>query len=59
VEERMDSIEVQRSEEIATLTLRRGIDQEMRSREKEAIKEFVDIWYSEATWANLRDIKIY
>ncbi len=55
----MDYIEVQRSEGIATLTLRRGIDQEMRSREKEAIKEFVDIWYSAATWANLRDIKIY
>lgn len=39
--------------------LRRSIVEEMRSREKAAIKEFVDIWYSEATWANLRNIKIY
>jgi Delta3-Delta2-enoyl-CoA isomerase len=39
--------------------LRRSVVEEMRSREKEAIKEFVDIWYSETTWANLKDIKIH
>lgn len=39
--------------------LRRSIVEEMRGREGESIREFVDIWYSEATWANLRNIKIY
>jgi 3,2-trans-enoyl-CoA isomerase len=39
--------------------LRRSVVEEMRRREQESIKEFVDIWYSEATWANLRDIRIY
>jgi Delta3-Delta2-enoyl-CoA isomerase len=39
--------------------LRRSIAEEMRSREKESIKEFVDIWYSETTWAKLQDIKIH
>ncbi len=24
-----------------------------------SLREFVDIWYSEPTWANLQDIKIY
>lgn len=39
--------------------LRRSTVEEMRSRERGSIKEFVDIWYSGATWANLKDIKIY
>ncbi|MBN1158033.1 MAG: hypothetical protein JXA61_01520, partial [Bacteroidales bacterium] len=39
--------------------LRKSIVEDMKSRETAAIKEFVDIWYSEATWANLKDIKIY
>jgi enoyl-CoA hydratase/carnithine racemase len=38
--------------------LRKNIVKEMRNQESEAIKEFVDIWYSESTWANLKDIKI-
>jgi 3,2-trans-enoyl-CoA isomerase len=39
--------------------LRRGIGEEMRRRERASIKEFVDIWYSEPTWANLQNIKIF
>jgi 3,2-trans-enoyl-CoA isomerase len=39
--------------------LRRSIIEEMMRRERESIKEFVDIWYSESTWANLQNIKIY
>jgi hypothetical protein len=38
--------------------LRKNIAEEMRNQERVAIKEFVDIWYSESTWANLKDIKI-
>ncbi len=38
--------------------LRRSIAEEMIRRERESIKELVDIWYSENTWANLQDIKI-
>lgn len=38
--------------------LREPIVNEMRQRERQSIKEFVDIWYSEATWANLRNIQI-
>ncbi len=38
--------------------LRRSIVEEMNDREAEAIREFVSIWYSEATWANLRNIEI-
>ena len=38
--------------------LRRSVVEEMRKREAEAIREFVNIWYSEATWANLRNIQI-
>jgi len=38
--------------------LRKSIAKEMRNRERDAVKEFVDIWYSESTWANLKDIKI-
>jgi Delta3-Delta2-enoyl-CoA isomerase len=38
--------------------LRKNIGKEMRNHEGDAIKEFVDIWYSESTWANLKGIKI-
>lgn len=38
--------------------LRRSIAEDMMRRERESIKEFVDIWYSEHTWANLKNIRI-
>lgn len=38
--------------------LRRPVAEEMRKREPESIREFVEIWYSEPTWSNLRDIRI-
>ena len=39
--------------------LRSGIANAMRSLERESIEAFVDIWYSESTWANLKQITIY
>ena len=39
--------------------LRKPIAKDMMQRERASILEFVDIWYSEPTWANLQDIKIY
>jgi len=39
--------------------LRNPITEEMMQREGTSIREFVDIWYSEPTWANLQSIKIY
>lgn len=39
--------------------LRKSIAEDMMQRESESIREFVDIWYSEPTWANLQNIKIY
>lgn len=39
--------------------LRKSLAAEMQTREKESIREFVDIWYSESTWENLNKIKIY
>jgi 3,2-trans-enoyl-CoA isomerase len=39
--------------------LRRPIAEEMAKREQDSIREFADIWYSEATWENLKDIKIH
>ena len=39
--------------------LRKPIAEDMIKRERESIREFVDIWYSEPTWANLQDIKIH
>jgi enoyl-CoA hydratase/carnithine racemase len=39
--------------------LRKPVAEDMVKREKESIKEFVEIWYSEETWANLKEIKIY
>ncbi len=41
------------------LLLRKPAAEEMIKREKDAILEFVDIWYSEQTWENLKEIKIY
>ena len=38
--------------------LRRPIADLMLRRERESITEFAEIWYSEATWANLQNIKI-
>lgn len=38
--------------------LRRPIAEEMKKRELDSILEFVDIWYSEKTWKNLKGIKI-
>jgi enoyl-CoA hydratase/carnithine racemase len=38
--------------------LRGPVAEEMRRREGTSIAEFVDIWYSEATWRNLREIRI-
>ena len=39
--------------------LRRPIVEDMITREKDSIREFVDIWYSEATWKQLQEIKIH
>jgi enoyl-CoA hydratase/carnithine racemase len=39
--------------------LRKPAAEQMIKREKHAILEFVDIWYSEQTWENLKAIKIH
>lgn len=39
--------------------LRKSTVEEMMRRERESIREFVDIWYSEITWANLQNIRIH
>jgi enoyl-CoA hydratase/carnithine racemase len=39
--------------------LRRSVVEEMTRRERGSITEFVDIWYSKDTWANLQTIKIF
>jgi len=31
----------------------------MIQRENDSVREFVDIWYSDNTWENLKEIKIY
>ena len=38
--------------------LRKAVAEEILRREEESIKAFIDIWYSESTWANLQNIKI-
>jgi enoyl-CoA hydratase len=38
--------------------LRRPVADAMAAREPASIAEFVDIWYSEPTWTNLRNITI-
>jgi 3,2-trans-enoyl-CoA isomerase len=35
--------------------LRKPAAEEMMKRERESILEFVDIWYSEKTWKNLKE----
>lgn len=39
--------------------LRKRAYEEMVLRENESIREFLDIWYSETTWAKLQNIKIH
>lgn len=39
--------------------LRRPVAEGVVKREKESIKEFVDIWYSEKTWEKLKKVKVY
>ena len=39
--------------------LRKPAVEEMIKREKDAILEFVDIWYSAQTWENLKEIEIH
>jgi 3,2-trans-enoyl-CoA isomerase len=41
------------------LLLRNPIIEQMRSREKDSINEFADIWYSNKTRGNLQNIKIH
>ncbi len=38
---------------------RKPVAEEMVKREKDSIREFVEIWYSERTWKNLEEIKIH
>lgn len=38
--------------------LRKQAGEEMKRKERDSILEFADIWYSEGTWKNLRNIKI-
>jgi len=38
--------------------LRRPVIEDMRAREPQSIREFVDIWYSERTWKQLQQIEI-
>ena len=39
--------------------LREPVAEEMKRRERGSIREFVNIWYSEATWKQLQQIRIY
>lgn len=39
--------------------LKQPVADEISKRETSSIHEFVDIWYSAETWANLQEIKIY
>ena len=39
--------------------LRKPVLDKMLQKEKESIEEFVDIWYSDKTWENLKNVKIY
>jgi 3,2-trans-enoyl-CoA isomerase len=39
--------------------LRAPIAEEMKRKEKDSIKKFIDIWYSDFTWKNLKNIKIH
>jgi enoyl-CoA hydratase/carnithine racemase len=39
--------------------LRGPVAEEIRRREDDSIREFVDIWYSDVTWKELQEIKIH
>jgi enoyl-CoA hydratase/carnithine racemase len=39
--------------------LRKPVADEMMQREADAIREFVEIWYTKETWSNILNIKIY
>jgi hypothetical protein len=39
--------------------LRKSAAEDMRRRERDSIREFVDIWYSESTWKTLQEKTIY
>ena len=39
--------------------LRGPVAEEIRRREDDSIRKFVDIWYSEETWKKLQEIKIH
>lgn len=41
------------------LLLRKSVAEEMQLKEKDSIKGFLEIWYSDTTWDNLENIKIY
>ncbi|UCD91049.1 MAG: enoyl-CoA hydratase/isomerase family protein, partial [Desulfobacterales bacterium] len=41
------------------LLLRKSVAEAMRLKEKDAINDFVEIWYSDTTQENLKNIKIY
>lgn len=39
--------------------LRKPAAEKMKEREKTSIREFIEIWYSDATWRKLQEIKIH
>jgi enoyl-CoA hydratase/carnithine racemase len=39
--------------------LRKPVASQMMQREAASIREFVEIWYTQETWANILDLKIY
>lgn len=41
------------------LLLREAVCNEMKLKEKDSINRFIEIWYSESTWKNLKNINIY
>jgi len=47
-----------RAFESVKMLMRKQAEEEMKKRESDSILEFADIWYSEDTWKNLRNIKI-
>jgi len=47
-----------RAFESIKMLLRKPIAEQMTKTEKDSIREFVDIWYSENTWKLLREIRI-
>jgi enoyl-CoA hydratase/carnithine racemase len=61
VEKAASALQAKASPALASIKslLRKSVAEEMRRSEASSIKEFVEIWYSEETWANLQNIKIY